>query len=69
MTNQGSMKRHENSSAVLSTDVAALNKYKQERALHRKINKLIEDCAGVKECLNNVNARLDKIENQINVKT
>lgn len=69
MTNQGSMKRHKNSSAVLSTDVDALNKYKQERALHRKINTLIEDCAQVKECLNNVNARLDKIENQINVKT
>ena len=32
--------RHPSSNAVLSTDVAGLNKYKQERALHRKVTKL-----------------------------
>ena len=32
--------RHRDSKAVLNTDVAALNKYKQERALHTKVTKL-----------------------------
>ena len=32
--------RHPSSKAVLSTDAAALNKYKQERALHRKLTRL-----------------------------
>ena len=32
--------RHQFSKAVLSTDAASLNKYKQERALHRKVTKL-----------------------------
>lgn len=63
------LQRDPNSNAVLNTDATALNKYKQERALHRKINNLIEECSEVKKCLENVNTRLDKIENQINVKT
>ena len=61
------LRRDENSGAVINTDVAALNKYKQERALHRKIQKLIKDCDEVKQCLQNVNERLEKIEKKINV--
>lgn len=61
------LRRDENSGAVVNTDVAALNKYKQERALHRKVEQLIRDCDKVKQCLENVNARLEKIEKKINV--
>lgn len=61
------LRRDENSGAVINTDVTALNKYKQERALHRKVEQLILDCNEVKQCLKNVNERLEKIEKQINV--
>lgn len=61
------LRRDENSGAVINTDVSALNKYKQERALHRKVEQLIFDCNEVKQCLKNVNERLEKIEKQINV--
>ena len=66
MINQA-LRRDENSGAVINTDVAALNKYKQERALHRKVEQLIKDCDEVKQCLQNVNKRLEKIEKKINV--
>jgi len=63
------LRRDENSGAIVNTDVAALNKYKQERALHRKVEKLIRDCEDVKQSLENVNARLENIENKLNVET
>lgn len=61
------LQRDENSGAVINTDVAALNKYKQERALYRKVEQLVKDCDEVKQCLKNVNERLEKIEKKINV--
>mgnify|MGYP000232897229 CR=1 FL=1 len=63
------LKRDANTGAVINTDVVALNKYKQERALHRKVEKLIRDCEDVKQSLENVNARLENIENKLNVET
>lgn len=63
------LKRDYQTGAVLNTDVAALNKYKQERAFHRKVEKLCKEFEVVKACLDNVNDRLDKIEKQINVET
>lgn len=68
MIGQG-LVRDEKSQAVINTDIVALNKYKQERALHRKISQLTKELSSAKQCLENVNARLDKIENQINVET
>lgn len=62
-----SLARDEKSNAVINTDVVALNKYKQERALHRKISRLTKELETAKQCLENVNTRLEKIENQINV--
>lgn len=59
--------RHEESRAVINTDVVALNKYKQERALHRKIEQLSKDMVDVKRRLQNIDERLDRIEKQINV--
>ena len=61
------LKRDENSGAVVNTDVAALNKYKQERALYRKIERLTNECAEVKQCLEDVGKRLENIEKKINV--
>tara|TARA_B110000977_G_scaffold182421_1_gene244062 strand:+ start:240 stop:434 length:195 start_codon:yes stop_codon:yes gene_type:complete len=55
--------RDENTRAVLNTDVAALNKYKSERALYRKVEKLTKELVEVKQCLTQISARLDKIEN------
>jgi len=54
--------RHENSRAVLNTDVAALNKYKQERALHTKVTKLSNEVNSIRELLVQVCDRLDRIE-------
>ena len=53
---------HPSSKAVLSTDAAALNKYKQERALHRKVTKLGNELHEIKELLATVCDRLDQIE-------
>lgn len=63
------LKRDYQTGAVLNTDVAALNKYKQERAFYRKVEKLCNEVKDVKACLQNVNDRLDRIEKQINVET
>jgi len=54
--------RHPSSKAVLSTDAAALNKYKQERALHRKLTRLGNEVQKIKELLSTVCDRLDQIE-------
>jgi|688.fasta_scaffold26532_5 hypothetical protein len=55
--------RDEISRAVLSTDIAALNKYKSERALYRKVEVLSKELTMVRETLGRVSARLEKIEN------
>jgi hypothetical protein len=55
--------RDEVSHAVLNTDVAALNKYKSERALYRKVELLSKELTTMKETLGRVSARLEKIEN------
>lgn len=54
--------RDEVSHALLNTDVAALNKYKSERALYRKVEILTKELTMVKETLGRVSARLEKIE-------
>ena len=59
-----SLARDPNTQAVVNTDVAALNKYKQERALHRKVNALTKELEEMKICLSNVCERLDRIESQ-----
>lgn len=55
--------RDENSRALLNTDVAALNKYKSERALYKKVEILSKELTTVRETLGRVSARLEKIEN------
>jgi uncharacterized coiled-coil DUF342 family protein len=54
--------RHPSSKALLNTDASALNKYKQERALHRKLTKLGNEVQQIKELLSTLCDRLDQIE-------
>ncbi len=54
--------RQPNTKAVLNTDVAALNKYKQERALNNKVAKLSNEVIEIKQLLIQVCDRLDQIE-------
>ena len=55
--------RDENTRAILNTDLVALNKYKAERALHRKVESLTTELANAKLCLCAIGERVDKIEN------
>lgn len=55
-------RRDPKTSAILNTDAAALNKYKQERALHRKVESLSREVGEIKNLLNSVCDRLEKIE-------
>ena len=56
--------RDSNTNAVLNTDVAALNKYKKERELYRKVNSLAQELETIKECLKSVCEKLEKIESK-----
>ena len=55
--------RHKKSNAVLNTDAAALNKYKMERKLHRKVESLTKEVAEIKQTLARVCKKLEKVEN------
>ena len=55
-------KRDPKTNAILNTDAAALNKYKQDRALHRKVESLSREVGEIKNLLNSVCDRLEKIE-------
>lgn len=57
------MKRDPLTNAVLNTDLAALNKYKMERQLHRKVTTLTKEVEGIKKTLERVCEKLEKIEN------
>lgn len=57
------LKRDSHSHAVLNTDKAALNKYKKERALYRKVEALSQELSEVKAALQRCTDKLDQIEN------
>ena len=57
------LQRDKHSNAIINTDVSALNKYKQERALHRKVDALSKEVAEIKQTLARVCETLDKTEN------
>lgn len=59
--------RDDNSGAVLNTDLTALNKYKQERALYNKINLLEAESIETKKILASICERLNQIEKIIDV--
>lgn len=55
--------RHIKSNAVIATDIAALNKYKMERKLHRQVMSLTKELEEVKITLARVCEKLEKVEN------
>lgn len=57
------IKRDPNTKAILNTDVKALNKYKQERALYKKIEGLNKEVVEIRQVLVRVSERLEQIEN------
>jgi|SaaInlV_120m_DNA_3_1039746.scaffolds.fasta_scaffold23923_2 hypothetical protein len=57
-------RRDTKTAAVLNTDVAALNKYKQERALYQKVQSLSTEVDTMKDLLSTVTQRLEKLENK-----
>ena len=58
------LKRDQHSNAVLNTDVAGHNKYKQERKLYRSVVNLTNEVEEIKETMARIEFRLNKIENQ-----
>ena len=58
------LRRDQHSNAVLNTDKAALNKYKKERALFRKVEMLTRELSEVKAALERCNEKLEQIENR-----
>ena len=57
------LERDKHSNAIINSDVSALNKYKQDRALHRKVDALSKEVADIKQTLTRVCETLDKTEN------
>ena len=55
--------RDKKTNAILNTDVAALNKYKQDRALHRKVETLSQEVQEIRALITSVAQRLEKLEN------
>ena len=53
----------DDSGAVVNTDVVALNKYKSERALYRRVDQLTKELVNVKACLKRLSDKIDQIEN------
>ncbi len=57
------IKRDSQTKAILNTDIQALNKYKQERALYKRIEVLNKEVVEIKQVLVRVSERLENIEN------
>jgi len=50
------------SGAVLNTDLAALNKYKVERNLYRKVERIQNDLCDIKRSIIDIYERIEKLE-------
>jgi hypothetical protein len=48
--------------AVLNTDLAALNKYKVERNLYRRVDKIQADLCDIKRSIIDIYERIEKLE-------
>lgn len=55
--------RDRQSGAVLSTDAAALNKYKVERNYYRQTDKIASDLLDIKRSIIDIYERIEKLEN------
>lgn len=57
-------RRDPKSGAIQNTDVAALNKYKQEKVLYKRVTTLNNEVTEIKQLLVSVCDRLEKLENK-----
>jgi len=55
-------KKEETSGAILSTDAAALNKYKVERNLYRRVDRIQADLCDIKKSIIDIYERIEKLE-------
>jgi len=62
MSNSNNIKREQTSGAILSTDAAALNKYKVERNLYRRVDKIQSDLCDIKRSIIDIYERIEKLE-------
>jgi len=51
-----------NTGAILSTDAAALNKYKIERNYYRKVDRIQNDILDIKKSILHIYERIEKLE-------
>jgi len=56
------IKKDNTTGAVLSTDAAALNKYKIERNYYRKVDRIQSDLVDIKRSIINIYERIEKLE-------
>jgi hypothetical protein len=58
------LRRDQQSGALLNTDAAALTKYKMERMYYRKIDKLQSDVSEIQTILRVMCEKIEKLENK-----
>lgn len=56
------IKKDNTTGAVLSTDAAALNKYKLERNYYRKVDRIQSDLVEIKRSIIDIYERIEKLE-------
>jgi len=56
------IKKDNTTGAVLSTDAAALNKYKIERNHYRKVDRIQSDLVEIKRSIIDIYERIEKLE-------
>jgi|TARA_B110000503_G_scaffold92381_1_gene139322 hypothetical protein len=54
--------RDKQTGAILSTDAAALNKYKVERSYYRKVDTIQTDLVDIKRSIIDIYERIEKLE-------
>ena len=57
-----SINRDKTNGAILSTDAAALNKYKIERNYYRKVDRIQNDLVDIKKSILDIYERIEKLE-------
>ena len=64
MSNSNNIKREQTSGAILNMDADALNKYKVERNLYRKVDKIQADLCDIKKSIIDIYERIEKLEDK-----
>jgi len=58
------IKREQTSGAILNMDADALNKYKVERNLYRRVDKIQADLCDIKKSIIDIYERIEKLEDK-----